>query len=163
MIALGATANIEGPDGSRQVAVEDFCTGPSKNVLKTGELLVSISIPAPAANSGARYLRFIPRNEMDIAVAGVGVSVELDNGNIKSARLALASVAPTPLFVKEVGDALAGKPANDETIAVAGQIAKDAARPITDMRGTIEYRKHLCDVLTRRALATAISRAKGGE
>ena len=100
---------------------------------------------------------------MDIAVAGVGVSVELDNGNIKSARLALASVAPTPLFVKEVGDALVGKPANDETIAVAGQIAKDAARPITDMRGTIEYRKHLCDVLTRRALATAISRAKGGE
>ena len=163
LIALGATANIEGPDGSRQVAVEDFCTGPSRSQLKTGELLIDISIPAPTANSGARYLRFIPRNEMDIAVAGVGVSVVLDNGNIKSVRLALASVAPTPLFVKEVGDALAGKPANDETIAVAGQIAKDAARPITDMRGTIEYRKHLCDVLTRRALATAISRAKGGE
>jgi carbon-monoxide dehydrogenase medium subunit len=163
LIALGATANIEGPDGSRQVAVEDFCTGPSQNVLKTGELLVSISIPAPSANSGARYLRFIPRNEMDIAVAGVGVSVELDNGNIKSARLALAAVGPTPLFVKAVGAALAGKPANDETIAMAGQIAKDAARPITDMRGTIEYRKHLCDVLTRRALSTAVSRAKGGE
>ena len=163
LIALGATANIEGPDGSRQVAVEDFCTGPSKNVLKTGELLVSLSIPAPAANSGARYLRFIPRNEMDIAVAGVGVSVELDNGNFKSARLALAAVGPTPLFVKAVGAALAGKPANDETIAAAGQIAKDAATPITDMRGTIEYRKHLCDVLTRRALSTAVNRAKGGE
>jgi len=163
LIALGATANIEGPDGSRQVAVEDFCTGPSKNVLKTGELLVSLSIPAPAANSGARYLRFIPRNEMDIAVAGVGVSVELDNGNFKSARLALAAVGPTPLFVKAVGAALAGKPANDETIAAAGQIAKDAATPITDMRGTVEYRKHLCDVLTRRALSTAVNRAKGGE
>ena len=163
LIALGATANIEGPDGSRQVAVEDFCTGPSKNVLKTGELLVSLSIPAPAANSGARYLRFIPRNEMDIAVAGVGVSVELDNGNFKSARLALAAVGPTPLFVKAVGAALAGKPANDETIAAAGQIAKDAATPITDMRGTVEYRKHLCNVLTRRALSTAINRAKGGE
>jgi CO/xanthine dehydrogenase FAD-binding subunit len=163
LIALGATANIEGPDGSRQVAVEDFCTGPSKNVLKTGELLVSLSIPAPAANSGARYLRFIPRNEMDIAVVGVGVSVELDNGNFKSARLALAAVGPTPLFVKAVGAALAGKPANDETIAAAGQIAKGAATPITDMRGTIEYRKHLCDVLTRRALSTAVNRAKGGE
>ena len=100
---------------------------------------------------------------MDIAVAGVGVSVDLDNGNIKSARLALAAVGPTPIFVKEVGAAIAGKPANDETIAAAGQIAKDAATPITDMRGTIEYRKHLCDVLTRRALSTAISRAKGGE
>ena len=163
LIALGATANIAGPDGSRNVAVEDFCTGPSKNLLETGELLISISIPAPLPNSGARYQRFIPRNEMDIAVAGVGASVVLDNGNIKSARLALASVAPTPLFVKEVGDALAGKPANDETIATAGQIAKNAARPITDMRGTIEYRKHLCDVLTRRALSTAINRAKGGE
>lgn len=163
LIALGATANIAGPDGSRQVAVEDFCTGPSRNLLETGELLTSISIPAPLPNSGARYQRFIPRNEMDIAVAGVGASVVLDNGNIKSARLALASVAPTPLFVKEVGDALAGKPANDETIATAGQIAKNAARPITDMRGTIEYRKHLCDVLTRRALSTAINRAKGGE
>ncbi len=163
LIALGATANIAGPDGSRNVAVEDFCTGPSKNLLETGELLTSISIPAPLPNSGARYQRFIPRNEMDIAVAGVGASVVLDNGNIKSARLALASVAPTPLFVKEVGDALAGKPANDETIATAGQIAKNAARPITDMRGTIEYRKHLCDVLTRRALSTAINRAKGGE
>jgi len=163
LIALGATANIEGPDGSRQVAVEDFCTGPSRNVLKTGELLVSLSIPAPAANSGAGYLRFIPRNEMDIAVAGVGVSVELDNGNFKSARLALAAVGPTPIFVKAVGAALAGKPANDETIAAAGQIAKDAATPITDMRGTIEYRKHLCDVLTRRALSTAVNRAKGGE
>ena len=163
LIALGATANIAGPDGSRQVAVEDFCTGPSRNPLETGELLTSISIPAPLPNSGARYQRFIPRNEMDIAVAGVGASVVLDNGNIKSARLALASVAPTPLFVKEVGDALAGKPANDETIATAGQIAKNAARPITDMRGTIEYRKHLCDVLTRRALSTAINRAKGGE
>ena len=72
MIALGSVANIAGPNGSRQVAVEDFCTGPGRNVLEPGELLVSINVPAPAPNSGANYLRFIPRNEMDIAVAGVG-------------------------------------------------------------------------------------------
>ena len=160
MIAHSAVANIEGPDGSRQVAVEDFCTGPGSNVLGRGEMLVSISFPAPSSGFGANYMRFIPRNEMDIAVAGAGTSVVLDNGNIKSARVALAAVAPTPLYVSAIGDAIAGKPANEETLAEAGQIAKDAATPITDMRGTIEYRKHLCDVLTRRSLQIAIDRAK---
>lgn len=160
LIALGAIANVAGPNGTRQVAVEEFCTGPGRNVLGDGEILVSLSIPAPAKNSGAQYMRFIPRNEMDIAVAGTGVSVELGNGTFKSARIALASVAPTPLFVKEAGDALVGKPVNDESIQVAASIAKDAAKPITDMRGTVEYRKHLCEVLTRRGLKIAIERAK---
>lgn len=160
MIAHGAVANIAGPDGTRHVAVEDFCTGPGSNVLGRGEMLVSISFPAPESGFGANYMRFIPRNEMDIAVAGAGTSVVLDNGNIKSARVALAAVAPTPLYVSAIGDAIAGKPANEETLAEAGQMAKDAASPITDMRGTIEYRKHLCDVLTRRSLQIAIDRAK---
>ena len=128
--------------------------------MNRGELLVSLHFPAPVPNSGARYIRFIPRNEMDIAVAGAGVSVVLDNGTIKSARVSLASVAPTPLFVKEAGDALVGKPATEESVRIASGLARDAARPITDMRGTIEYRKHLCEVLTRRALLTAIERAK---
>ncbi len=160
MIAHSAVANISGPSGSRQVAVEDFCTGPGSNVLGQGEMLVSISFPAPPSGFGANYMRFIPRNEMDIAVAGAGTSVVLEDGVIKSARVALAAVAPTPLFVSAVNDAIAGKPANEETLAEAGQIAKDAASPITDMRGTIEYRKHLCDVLTRRSLQIAIDRAK---
>jgi len=163
LIALGATANIMGPNGSRQVPVEDFCTGPSKTVLGADELLVSLNIPAPQSNGGARYIRFIPRNEMDIAVAGVGVSVVLGNGTFKSARIALASVGPTPLFVKEAGESLVGKAVNDDSIAEAAQLAKEAATPITDMRGTVEYRKHLCEVLTRRALNTAVARAKGGE
>jgi len=159
LIALGATANVAGPNGTRAIAVEDFCTGPGQNALQPAELLVSIHLPPPVANSGARYIRFIPRNEMDIAVVGAGVSVVLDNGVIKSARVALASVAPTPLFVKAAGGALAGKPASDESIQEAANIAENAATPITDMRGTIEYRKHLCNVLTRRALNTAIERA----
>jgi CO/xanthine dehydrogenase FAD-binding subunit len=160
MIALNGTANIAGPNGNRQVAIEDFCTGVRQNALGSDEILVSLHFPAPVANSGANYIRFIPRNEMDIAVAGAGVSVVLDNGDIKEARVSLASVAPTPLFVQEAGDAIAGKPANDETVRIASGIARDAARPITDMRGTIEFRQHLCEVLTRRALNTAIERAK---
>ena len=160
MIALEASCRIAGPNGERTVAVEDFCTAPGKNVLAAGELLVSLHFPAPKANSGAHYLRFIPRNEMDIAVAGAGVSVVLDNGNFASARVALASVAPTPLFVKQAGDSLAGQPVNDESIQRAADIAKQAAKPIDDMRGTVRYRKHLCEVLTRRALHVAVDRAR---
>lgn len=160
MIALEASCCIAGPNGERTVAVEDFCTAPGKNVLAAGELLVSLHFPAPKANSGAHYLRFIPRNEMDIAVAGAGVSVVLANGNFASARVALASVAPTPLFVKQAGDALAGQPVNDESIQRAADIAKQAAKPIDDMRGTVRYRKHLCEVLTRRALHVAVERAR---
>ena len=161
MIALGVTARLASSTGTRDVPVEEFCTAPGRTVVQPDELLVSLHFPPPVPNSGARYIRFIPRNEMDIAVVGAGVSVVLDNGNIKSARVALASVAPTPIFVKEAGDALAGKPATDESIRVASQLASDAATPITDMRGTIEFRKHLCEVMTRRALHAAIERAKG--
>ena len=163
LIALEATCRIEGSGGSRDVAVEDFCTGPGKNVLQPGELLVAFQIPAPKPHSGSHYLRFIPRNEMDIAVAGAGVSVVLSNGNVESARVALAAVAPIPLFVKEAGNALACQPANAESVQRAAEAAKAAAKPITDMRGTVEYRKHLCEVLTRRALHVAIERAKGAQ
>jgi carbon-monoxide dehydrogenase medium subunit len=162
LIALSATCKIAGPGGTRDVPVEEFCVGPSKTVLESGELLVSLHFPPPPPNSGARYIRFIPRNEMDIAVAGAGVSVVLENGGVKAARVALSSVGPTPLFVKEAGESLVGKPPSDENIKIASGIARDAAKPISDMRGTVEFRTHLCEVLTRRALDTAIERANGG-
>jgi CO/xanthine dehydrogenase FAD-binding subunit len=163
LIALGAVANVAGPSGTRQVAAEDFCTGPGRNVLTGGEILVSVSIPAPQAHSGAAYLRFIPRNEMDIAVAGVGASVILDGSgqNFVSGRIALASVAPTPVFSQAAGDFLAGKPVSDEIIEQAAEKAMADAKPITDMRGTIKQRTHLIGVLTRRTLNNAIKRARG--
>jgi CO/xanthine dehydrogenase FAD-binding subunit len=160
LIAMGARCRIAGTKGTREIAVEDFCTAPGRTVLQAGELLVSLHLPAPKPHSGARYLRFIPRNEMDIAVAGAGVEVVLENGTFLSARIALASVAPTPLFVREAGEGLAGKPVNEAGIAAAADAARSAAKPITDMRGTAEYRRHLCAVLTRRALETAVQRAR---
>jgi carbon-monoxide dehydrogenase medium subunit len=141
--------------------VEDFCTAPGRTVLQSGELLVSLHLPPPAPHSGARYLRFIPRNEMDIAVAGAGVEVILENGRFRSARVALAAVAPTPLYVREAGESLAGSPVDEASIAAAAEIARKSARPITDMRGTADYRSHLCAVLTRRALEAAVARARG--
>ncbi|HYM11834.1 MAG TPA: xanthine dehydrogenase family protein subunit M [Bryobacterales bacterium] len=160
LIALRAACRIVGPGGAREIEVENFCTGPGRTVLKPGELLVSLHLPPPERHSGARYLRFIPRNEMDIAVAGAGAAVALEDGVFRSARLALAAVAPTPLFVREAGEYLAGKPVNAESIHGAAEMAKAAAKPITDMRGTADYRRHLCAVLTRRALEAAVQRAR---
>jgi len=160
LIALGGSCRVAGRAGERTVAVEDFCTGPGQTVLQPGEILVSIQLPPPQRNSGACYLRFIPRNEMDIAVAGAGVSVALEDGAIGRARVALAAVAPTPLFVREAGESLAGKPVSEDAVRVAAELARAAAKPITDMRGTAEFRRHLCAVLTRRALETAIQRAR---
>ena len=165
VITLGGEAHINGPNGWRTMPAENFCTGPGRNALENGELLVAIQLPAPAANSGTAYLRFIPRNEMDIAVAGVSSTVQLDASGqtIQSARIALASVGPTPILATAAGDSLAGKAVSDEAIAEAGRLASEAATPITDMRGTIRQRHHLVDVLTRRTLNIAIRRARGEE
>jgi len=165
LIAYGAEAEVIGPDGKRKIAVEDFCTGPGSNALKPGEMLVAIRMPLPKNNSGGHYLRFIPRNEMDIAVVGAGAFVELGGRSktrvFKSARIALGAVAPTPLRVAEAGASLEGQPVTEETLAAAAAIAQEAARPISDMRGPAEYRRHLVGVLTKRALIGAVKRANG--
>jgi carbon-monoxide dehydrogenase medium subunit len=161
MIAHRAVATITGPSGTRKVPVEDICTGPGQTSIGSDELLISINFPSNGAGFGANYIRFIPRNEMDIAVAGVGASVTIEDGKFTSARVSLASVAPTPLLVEEAGEALVGQPVSEEAIQKAADLAKAAAKPISDMRGTADYRKHLCDVLTRRALNTAVERAQG--
>lgn len=162
LIVHEATCVIAGPAGRREVAVEQFCTAPGRTVLQRGEFLVALRVPAPKPNSGAAYLRFIPRNEMDIAVVGAGASVVLDQAKnaFVGARVALGAVAPTPLLVEPAAAALIGKPVSDEVLQQAAEAAQAAARPIDDMRGTREYRVHLVGVLTRRALRGAIQRAK---
>jgi CO/xanthine dehydrogenase FAD-binding subunit len=162
LIVHNATCIILGSNGTREIPVEQFCAAPGQNALHKGELLMAVNVPPRKPDFGAHYLRFIPRNEMDIAVVGVGASVTLDNKKLKirSARIALGAVAPTPLFVEEVGTFLAGKEINTENIEEAAKIAQAAARPISDLRGTVEFRKHLSAVLTRRALEKAIERAR---
>jgi CO/xanthine dehydrogenase FAD-binding subunit len=163
MIVLGATCTVAGPGGTRTIPIEGFCTGPGQTALAPGELLVSIHFPVPVPRSGARYLRFIPRGEMDIAVAGAGAWVALseDHARITEARIALAAVAPTPLLVADAGAALVGKTPSEAAFAEAARIARAAARPITDTRGTAAQRRHLVGVLVTRALRGATRRAKG--
>jgi len=163
LIALDAKCLIAGPDGRRTVPVAEFCTAPGKNVLKRGELLVAIEFPPVGKHEGSRYLRFIPRNEMDIAVVGAGAWVRLNakGDTIEAARVGLAAVAPTPLTAADVGAWLAGKPATQATFDEAGNRARSIARPISDMRGPAEYRLHVVGVMTARALAGAVERARG--
>ena len=164
LMALGGVANVAGPNGRRSIPVEEFCTSPGRNQLQDGELLVNINFPAPKPNSGAAFLRFIPRNEMDIAVANSAASVELDDaGKVVSARIAVGAVAPTPRMAQAAADAMVGKEANESTIEEAAEAAKAVASPINDMRGTVKQRVHLVGVLTKRALRTAVARAKGEE
>ena len=159
LMALGARLVVASPTGNREIPVEEFFAGPGRNTLQPGEILLQVKIPAPAANSGAFYHRFIPRNEMDIAVASSGVSITVgDDGNISAARVALGAVAATPVMVPAAASALIGKPANGDTFAAAGEAAAAAASPIDDMRGGVAQRKHLSKVLTVRALEGALQR-----
>jgi carbon-monoxide dehydrogenase medium subunit len=162
LIACGARCDIAGPGGPRSVAVEDFCESPGRTVLREGELLVRLVLPPPQQASGSRYLRFIPRNEMDIAVAGAGAWLQLTaaGDKIDAARIGLAAVGPTSLFAAEASSWLAGEAPGDESFRPPAELAKDLAKPIRDKRGPAHYRSHLVGVLTRRALEGAYERVK---
>jgi|TARA_B100001559_G_scaffold244568_1_gene207634 carbon-monoxide dehydrogenase medium subunit len=160
MIVLGGVATLAGPNGRREVPVGEFFTGPGRNVMETGELIVYISFPPVGAGEGAAWERFIPRNEMDIAVASAGAWVKIEDGSVTDARIALGAVAATPLVANDAADALIGRPLTDESIAAAGDAASEIASPITDMRGSIKQRKHLAKVLTERTIRMAADRIR---
>jgi len=162
MIVLDAICDIANASGGRQVAVQDFLTGVGTNVMEPGEFLLGLKIPRPAANSADAYLRFIPRTEMDIAVAGCGVALTVESdGTCSAARVAIGAVAPTALLVPAAAEALVGSKVDDGALLAAGEACTAAASPITDKRGTVEYRKKVVAVLCRRAAEIARQRATG--
>jgi CO/xanthine dehydrogenase FAD-binding subunit len=163
LIANGAQCVIEGNNGERVVAVEDFVTGVAQNCMASDELLKQITIPRPAPGSSDAYLRFIPRTEMDIAVAGAGVSVTLDSsGKCTAARVAIGAVAPTALLVEAAGQALVGSKLEDDAIDRAVTAVRAAASPISDKRGSAQYRTHVVGVLVKRAIQRAQVRINAG-
>lgn len=160
MIAVGAQCDIVGPGGQRSLPVEEFVTGVGSNALNEGEFLLGLRIARPAARTADAYLRFIPRTEMDIAVAGAGVSVTLDDsGTCTAARVAIGAVAPTALLVPQAAQALVGSTLDDAALQAAGEACTSASSPISDKRGTAEYRRKVVAVLCRRAAAIAAERA----
>jgi CO/xanthine dehydrogenase FAD-binding subunit len=161
LIAAGAIASLAGPNGRRDLPVEDVMLGPRKLALTKGEIVVSFLLPPRPARSSDAYLRFIPRTEMDIAVVGAGVSLSLDGGGvITAARVSLGAVAARVLLVPEAAQAIIGsrldKPAQDRLEAAA----RAACRPIDDKRGTTEFRIDVAAVLTRRSALIALDRAR---
>ena len=159
LLALEAEAVIAGRTGNRQVPLAEFFQGVRRTVLAPDELLLELVIPAPAPRSGEHYLRHTPRRELDIAVVGVASQLTLSDGVCAKARIALAAVAPTPVRATAAEQALEGQPVTPQLIEQAAALAVDAAQPISDQRGSAEFRRHLVRVLTRRTLTTALARA----
>ncbi|MEC7489101.1 MAG: xanthine dehydrogenase family protein subunit M [Pseudomonadota bacterium] len=160
MIAADAIATIFGPDGEREIALEDIITGPGQTCLTEGEIVVSFHLPKRPARSGDAYLRFTPRTEMDIAVVGCGVNLTLDeSGTCTDARVSLGAVAARPLLVQEAAATLIGTTVDDVAMEALAAAASAACRPIDDKRGTVEYRTEVAGVLAQRAATIALERA----
>lgn len=161
MVAAGATARVQGSGGTRDVPVEEVGTGPFKVSLAKDEVITSIFLPARGANGGDAYLRFIPRTEMDIAVVGAAVSLTLDGDKVASARVSLGAVAPTVLLVEDAANAIIGTTLDDSALDALAAAASAACNPISDKRGTVEFRTRVAGVLAKRAAKIAYDRAKG--
>lgn len=162
LIALDASVRVAGKNGERIVPLAGFFVGPGRTVLQPGELVAEVLAPPPPPRSGGSYERFTPRQEMDIAVVGVGSVVQLGQGDrCVQARICLGAVAPTPVRAREAEAVLAGQVLSPELIERAAETAAAEARPITDQRGTADYRKHLVKVLTKRTLTAAWEDARG--
>jgi len=153
LLCHAAEVHIAGPAGTRQLPLEELFVGPGKTTIARSELLVSIVLPPPPARSAVAYLRFTPRREMDIAIAGAGTYIRLDQqGIIAEARVALASVGPTPMRAPSAEQQLVGERPTRALLEEVGRCAARDARPISDTRGSADYRRSLVAVLTTRAI-----------
>ncbi len=160
MVAAGAIATVQGPNGRRELPVEQVPAGPGRTNLLPGEILVSFTLPRRPAGSGDAYLRMIPRSEMDIAVVGCGVSLTLQDGVCRDARVGLGAIAPTVLLVEAAAEALIGSRLEDAALEAAAKACRAVCRPIDDKRGTIAYRTKVAGVLLKRTAAIAAQRAQ---
>jgi carbon-monoxide dehydrogenase medium subunit len=161
LLAYEAQAVIVGHSGRRTLALNEFFAGPGQTALAADELLAEVRVPAPARRTGSAYRRHTPRKQMDIAVVGVAAMLTLgDDGRIERARIALGAVAPTPMRSLKAEAALEGQTASNETFARAAEAAAAECTPISDQRGSAEFRRHLVRVMTERMLLDAAARAR---
>lgn len=161
MVAAGATVTVTGPEGTRELPVEQIPAGPGKTSLAPGEVISAVNLPPRGENGGDAYLRFIPRTEMDIAVVGCAVNLRVDGDTITEARVALGAVAPTVLLVSEAAEALIGTTLDEAAIEGFVAAVRAAAKPISDKRATAEFRTEVVGVMAKRAALIAYARAKG--
>ncbi len=160
LVCFGASATLRSPTGTRWVAIEDLWAGPGTTTAHPDELLVAVDIPAPAAGSGSAYLRLEYRRQMEIAIVGATAVVTVADGGVTDARIAMTALSPTIARVPEAESALAGSDGGTVAIEAAGAAVAAAATPISDVRGSAEYRRAMAAVIARRAIETALSRAR---
>jgi carbon-monoxide dehydrogenase medium subunit len=159
LLAFEAEAVIVGPSSRRAVSLGEFFVGPGKTVLASDELLAEVRVPALLSGTGSAYQRHTPRKQMDIAVVGVAAALSLAGNSIERARVALGAVAPTPVRALKAEAALEGQPVSDEAFARAAEAAVEECSPISDVRGSAEFRRHIVLVMTERMLQLAADRA----
>ena len=155
---LNAVCLARGPSGVREIPIDEFLTGPYETALAHNEILIEIRVPLQR-NSSSAYAK-VERRVGDWAVAAAGAAVTLEGDTIAAARLGLTAVNTDAAALAAAAQGLVGKPATDESFADAGAAAAQACEPVTDMRGSAEYKRHLASVLTIRTLRAAVERVR---
>ncbi len=163
LLCLGATATLRSAAGGRSLSLDELWSGPGATTAAPDELFVSIDVPAPADGTGSAYVRLEYRRQMEIAVVGATAAVTLAGGAISDARVAITALAPTIRRVAEAEEALVGGDGGDADVAAAARAAAEGAAPISDVRASADYRTAMAEVVARRAIAAAITRAGGGD
>ena len=159
LVCLGATVTLQSGSAPRQVAVEDLWTGPGGTIAREDELLVDVHVPAPAPGTGSAYIRLVYRRQMEIAIVGATAVVTLDDGVVTDARVAMTALSPTIRRVPEAEAALAGSDGGEAAVESAANAVGAAARPISDVRGSADYRRAMAVVIARRTIEQALRRA----
>jgi carbon-monoxide dehydrogenase medium subunit len=160
LIADGASLTVYNADGERSLLLEEFFTGPGKTVLKPGDIVTGIVLPAPQATSGKAYIKHGRRKAMELATVGVAVSLEHEAGRCSDIRIALGAVAPTVIRAKKTEALLRGRVIDEALLAEAAEIAMQESTPIGNVRASAAYRRNMVGVLTRRAIGYAMGGAQ---
>jgi carbon-monoxide dehydrogenase medium subunit len=154
LLAAGAQVQVQGPDGTRTIPLDDFFLGPFTTTLEPTEIVTWVQVPDPGPRAGGAYFK-LERKVGDFATVAVGVHVSFSNGNVERAGIALTGVGPRNIRVEAAEQALAGRALDDEAIAEAARLAAEAADPRDDIRGSAEYKRNVVRVFTERGLRKA--------
>jgi CO/xanthine dehydrogenase FAD-binding subunit len=163
LLCFGATATLRSGSGQRSIELDELWTGPGSTSAGTDELLVALDVPAPAARTGSSYVRLEYRRQMEIAVVGATAVVTVDGDRVVDARVAITALTPTIRRVPEAESALVGADGADDAVEAAAAAAAAASTPISDVRGSAEYRRAMAAVIANRAITSALTRARGGD
>lgn len=161
LLAYDAQVVAQGPNGSRTIPIDDFFVGLFENALAKDEILTEIRIPSPGPNSGGAYVK-VERKVGDYAISAVAVQLTMDGDRCTAARIGLTNVSAVPMRARNAEQAIIGQVIGDETLEAAGQAAAAECDPSADLRGSVDYKRDLTRVLTKRAIRQAVERAKGG-